>query len=88
MENNRTMTASQLMRKLSEAMFYMTDLNLYLDTHPNDEKALRMFEEATRNAKACVDAFEKRFYPLFASSADCENDWEWLIGVWPSQIMS
>ena len=82
------MTSAQLMRRLSEAMFYMTDLNLYLDTHPEDTKALRMFEEACGSAKACFDAFEKRYYPLTAASANCDDSWEWLVGVWPSQKMA
>ena len=83
-----TMNQQQLMRRLSEAMFYMTDLNLYLDTHPEDTKALRMFGEASANAKACFDAFESRFYPLVAASADCSDNWEWLVGTWPSQKMA
>ena len=83
---SNTLTAAQLLRKVSEAMFYMTDLNLYLDTHPDDTKALRMYEEAAANAKACFDAFEKRCYPLVAASSD--DDWEWLVGVWPSQKMA
>ena len=87
MENNRQMSAQQLMKKVSEAAFYVTDLKLYLDTHPDDTKALRMFEEASENAKACFDAFEKRCYPLFAFNADCDESWEWLTGVWPSQKM-
>ena len=88
MENNRQLTAAQLMRKVSEAMFYVTDLNLYLDTHPEDTRALRMFAEAAENAKACAEAFEKRCYPLTVYSADCDDNWEWLVGVWPSQKMS
>ncbi len=88
MENNRQLTAQQLLRKVSEAWFYVTDLNLYLDTHPEDTRALRMFTEACENAKACTEAFEKRCYPLTACSADCDSDWEWLVGVWPSQKMA
>ena len=88
MAGNMNMTRSQLMKKVSEALFYLTDLNLYLDTHPDDTKALRMFEEASENAKACFDAFEKRCYPLVAASADCGDNWEWLVGVWPSQKMT
>ena len=88
MENNRQISAQQLMKKVSEALFYVTDLQLYLDTHPEDTKALRMFEEAAENAKACVELFEKRCYPLTAFSADCDDSWEWLVGVWPSQKMA
>ena len=88
MENNRQITAQQLMKKLSEAMFYVNDLKLYLDTHPEDSRALRMFDEACKNSEACRKAFEKRFYPLMACSSDCDKEWEWLVGVWPSQKMA
>lgn len=88
MANNTNMSSVQLMKKVSEALFYLTDLNLYLDTHPDDTKALRMFGEAAENAKACVDAFESRCYPLFAANADCSDNWEWLVGTWPSQKMA
>ena len=88
MESNRQMSAQQLMRKLSEAMFFADDLKLYLDTHPDDSRALRMFREACKNSDACREVFEKRFYPLMAGSSDCENEWEWLNGVWPSQKMA
>ena len=79
--------SAQLMKKLSEALFYLTDLNLYLDTHPDDTKALRMFEEASENARACFELFEKRCYPLTAANSDCGESWEWLVGAWPSQKM-
>ena len=90
MENNRASNVScaQLMKAVSEAAFYVTDLKLYLDTHPDDVTALAMFKEAARNYKACVDVFESRFYPLFAVSADCDTEWEWLMGVWPSEKMA
>ncbi len=87
MASNMNMSVQQLMRRVSEALFYVTDLNLYLDTHPDDTKALRMFAEASANAKACVEAFESRYYPLYATSADCSDSWEWLVGTWPSQKM-
>ena len=88
MENNRQISAQQLMRKVCEAMFFMTELNLYLDTHPDDTKALRMFNEASENAKVCFELFQNRYYPLVSASADCDNDWEWLVGTWPSQKMA
>ena len=87
MAGNMNISAQQLMKRVSEALFYVIDLKLYLDTHPDDTKALRMFSEAAANAKACVEAFENRCYPLFAVNADCGDSWEWLVGAWPSQKM-
>ena len=43
---------------------------------------------ATLPDQARFDAFEKRCYPLVAASADCDDEWEWLVGVWPSQKMA
>ena len=86
MENNgRCPDCSALMKNLSEAGFYVTDLNLYLDTHPDDEKALCMFKEACKQLKICVEAFESRCYPLTACSSDCDCSWEWLCGAWPPE---
>ena len=85
MENNKNCV--QLMNSLSESLFYATDLQLFLDTHPDDRNALRMFREAVKRTKATAEIFEQRFYPLTAFAADDECDWEWLLGVWPSQKM-
>ena len=56
MENNPN--ARQLLQAVDEASFYMQDLNLYLDTHPNDTTAIEMFKEAAKQYRACKDAFE------------------------------
>lgn len=86
MENNRGgASCAQLLKSVSEAAFYVTDLKLYLDTHPEDTSALQMFKRAAENYKLCVENFEKRFYPLFSVSADCDDSWEWLMGAWPPE---
>lgn len=77
--------AAMMMQKLSEAAFYVTDLNLYLDTHPDDEKALCMFREACERYKKCKKEFEEHHYPLTVCSSDCDYSWEWLVGAWPSE---
>ena len=69
MAYNLTPRASQLLRKLSAADFYAQDLKLFLDTHPDDMRALELYREAVKQAEACRCAFENEFYPLRASSA-------------------
>ncbi|MCL2638363.1 MAG: spore coat protein CotJB [Oscillospiraceae bacterium] len=76
---------SALMDKLCEASFFAHDLNLYLDTHPDDEAALEMFREACNQSEACREAFESCCYPLRACSAGHEGEWDWLDGAWPSE---
>ncbi len=68
---------------IMEAHFFATDLKLYLDTHPDDKRALEMYTEACKQYKACKAAFEDSCYPLTACSAGQNGCWDWPEGVWP-----
>lgn len=64
-ESQRTNSASceELLRAIAEADFFAQDLKLYLDTHPDDKRAVEMYAEACRQYMACKAAFEDSFYP-------------------------
>lgn len=81
--NNNDASCEELMRAIMEADFFAQDLKLYLDTHPDDTRAVEMFREAVNQYKACKAAFEDSFYPLTATSAGMNGKWDWLDGVWP-----
>lgn len=76
-------TCKELMRAIMEADFVAQDLKLYLDTHPDDSRALEMYREAVRQYKACKATFEDTFYPLNATSAGRNGTWDWLDGTFP-----
>lgn len=79
---NNGMSCEELLRAVAEADFFATDLKLYLDTHPDDTRAIEMFVEACRQYKACKAAFEECCYPLTACSAGQDGCWDWLDGSW------
>ncbi|MBD5129452.1 MAG: spore coat protein CotJB [Ruminococcaceae bacterium] len=81
--SNSDQSCEELMRAIMEADFFAQDLKLYLDTHPDDTRAVEMFREAVKQTKACRAAFEDSFYPLLASSAGTDGTWDWADGVWP-----
>ncbi len=72
----------ELMRNLAAADFYAQDLKLYLDTHPEDKRAVEIYREAVRQTDTLRKAFENEFYPLRASSAGKNDEWNWLMGQW------
>ncbi len=72
-----------LMCAIMEADFFAMDLKLYLDTHPNDKRAIEMFREAVKQYKACKAAFEDSYWPLQAYSAGKDDTWDWLDGRFP-----
>lgn len=47
------------------------------------QRAIEMFVEACRQARACKAAFEDSFYPLTACSSGKDGCWDWPEGVWP-----
>lgn len=84
MENNyRNPECMKHMQCLYEIDFFITDLTLYLDTHPEDEKAIEMLKEACKQKKMHTKEFEECCYPLTPCGAKCDCEWDWLFGVWP-----
>lgn len=81
--SDESWSCEDLIRAIAEADFFAQDLKLYLDTHPDDTRAIEMFREACRQSKACKAAFEDSFYPLTACAAGKDGEWDWLEGIFP-----
>ena len=61
--------------------FAINELALYLDTHPEDEKALCLHRKYAREAKDLKDKYQKVYGPL-TINFPC-NKWRWLEEPWP-----
>ena len=61
--------------------FSITELALYLDTHPEDEKALCLHRKYCKQAKELKDKYQKVYGPL-TIHYPC-NKWRWLEEPWP-----
>lgn len=62
-------------------MFAVTDISQYLNTHPDDEKALCLHREYCQQLKDLSDKYQKIYGPL-SIYFPC-NSWRWLEGPWP-----
>lgn len=62
-----------LLRKIDSVSFMVTDLSLYLDTHPNDANAAEAFRNYRKERKELLKEFETNFYPLTMDCC-CETD--------------
>ena len=61
--------------------FAITELALYLDTHPDDEKALCLHRKYAKRLKDLKDKYQKVYGPL-TINYPC-NKWRWLEMPWP-----
>lgn len=55
---------SERLMEIDEISFTLNDLNLYLDTHPQDKEALAMFNGGMAKRKQLMEAFARDFDPL------------------------
>lgn len=67
---------------LSAVQFAMWELHLYLDTHPEDISALKMYNKYEEKYLALRDEYENKFGPLYSSRGTpgvrwLKNPWPW-----------
>ena len=83
MTNSNSDRASKL-RQVQKYYFAAHDLHLFLDTHPYNKEALKMYAEMVKKAETAKKEFENEFGPLSVfSAADNTERWTWIDNPWP-----
>lgn len=85
MRNLSQLSQSQLFDLINKVSFAVNDIQLFLDSHPNDSEALAYFHEHSELRNAALKEYSHRFGPL---TIDTINDnssthWEWIHQKWP-----
>lgn len=78
----------KMLRKIHEIDFALHELKLFLDSHPTNEKALRLVDDYRAMKKTAVENYESRFGKLIVTACDAPatKPWEWINGPWPWEI--
>ncbi len=71
----------EMISKIRSLEFSINELALYLDTHPEDERALCLHREYCKECKVLKDKYQKVYGPL-TINYPC-NKWRWLEEPWP-----
>ena len=79
------MSKSELKKRIYEFDFALHELNLFLDSHPKNQKAMQLLTEYRRERAALVAEYTARFGQYIVSPCDVSASgcWEWLKGPWP-----
>ncbi|WP_079509587.1 spore coat protein CotJB [Mesobacillus jeotgali] len=75
------------MEELQAVDFVLVELTLYLDTHPEDYKAINQFNQFAKERRRLKKVVESMYGPLqqFGNSYS-GHPWNWDDGPWPWQI--
>ncbi len=74
-----------LRRKVWELDFVLHELVLYLDSHPECERALSLMREYRKLRRETLEEYERRFgkMPTTVRNVKPEGVWTWIDGPWP-----
>ena len=75
------MTRENMLNQIKCLQFAITELALYLDTHPDDERALCLHRKYAKELRELEDKYQKVYGPL-TINFPC-NKWRWLEEPWP-----
>ena len=77
----KNQTREEMIEKIKCYQFAIIELGLYLDTHPDDQKAICLHREYSKVYKELTDSYQKVYGPL-TIFYPC-NKWRWLEEPWP-----
>lgn len=79
-ENKRDEVRENMMMQIRELNFAIIELGLYLDTQPEDQRALYLHREYAKRLRDLKDKYQKMYGPL-SIYYPC-NKWRWLEEPW------
>lgn len=80
---NVDMNREKLLKEVMASDFTIIDLHLYLNTHPNDQKALALYNSNVQRSRMLRARYESLYGPLSAHMSTSSYPWQWIQGPWP-----
>lgn len=69
--------------QLQALCFVLTELGLYLDTHPEDQEAFALFQRYAQLEEEGRKRYEAQFGPLTQTAAALGDSYSWVHDPWP-----
>ncbi|MEM1484928.1 spore coat protein CotJB [Oscillospiraceae bacterium PP1C4] len=76
----------RLLKLIGACDFAITDVVLYLDSHPTCRNALAYYEKHRKMRSEAAAAYESQFGPLNMRSNENPNKWTWIDNPWPWEM--
>lgn len=83
MNRGMDMTEQELLLQISQIQFVCVELNLYLDTHPEDEAAQKDFLSYARMLHELIETYEQQYGPLHNFGHSDTETGSWVYSEWP-----
>lgn len=85
MSKRQKYSMEELKRKIQELSFVKTEIELYLDTHPDSVVAMDYYREAVEALDTYMAEYQAEFGPLVSREGIMNDRWAWVDRPWPWQ---
>lgn len=72
-----------LLTRIGEARFACIELNLYLDTHPDDAAAQADYQSYAQTLNLLIQRYEEQYGPLMNFGQSVTDTGSWVYQKWP-----
>lgn len=72
-----------LMRKIATVDFAITDLQIFLNTHPDNTEILDKLALYREKSDKLKKQYEQQFGLITPSQNNNQNQWDWISSPWP-----
>ena len=73
----------KLLCEIRTLSFALVEMNLFLDSYPEDREALAYFRRVRDELKKKTEAYEAAYGPLTVLGAKADGRWDWTDSPWP-----
>ena len=80
------MNREEMLKRVQMLSFVLTDVNLFLDTHPTNAAALNFYNKYNLLYKQALDEYQTTFGPIVPSGVNIKDGWTWIDEPWPWEM--
>ncbi len=75
----------KLMNHITLSSFGINDINLFLDTHPENKDAIKLYQQYRKIRDDAISKLTENYGPLTPYDSEDTASWTWIETPWPWQ---
>lgn len=79
------MSKEEMLKRITELDFFIIDIHLYLNTHPEDIEAIELYNNYVLQVKQLREDYNRLYGMLLANHCTSKQPWQWIDNPWPWQ---
>ena len=79
------MSRDEMLKMITELDFFIIDIHLYLNTHPDDKEAIELYNSYVMQVKKLREDYNTQYGMLLANNSISKMPWQWIDNPWPWQ---